>query len=399
MFAAIKGLFRKLLGLPPEVAPPRVDDDDPRKGELARELLTLRVRTLYSTRPRTILRERNNRLRLFELSRLYAEYLDRLQGRITLRDLWGGMTTFGELRDQARGLLDADRAAGEALRTDTERDVLVRIERTCDEVVREIFEPRLRAAPAEAGGAAGVDGAEAVGHAGAMADGLVRLEPAGDAGPLAFGARPVHTAMTTREAARGLRVPAPQPEPHPQPQPPSAPEADTEEFEPDPARHALVAHNQPIPAHDRPPAELAVPLDADWLRKLFRANLHWDNELFADGGLVLSDFSADLLPVGFPRDRRYPELVLGHRLEQRLVQSLELGTDLVAIQSSMTLTGDLTTLISPDLPEAQRDLYLALHQQSMQGALGYWGTLIQALQAFLSGLFDTAFGRRDGGGG
>lgn len=392
MFDRLKGLWRKLLGHPPQALPPTLDDDDPRKGQMARELLTLRVRTLYSTRPRTVLRERNNRLRLFELSRIYAEYLDRLAGRITVRDLWGGMTTFAELRDQARALLDADQAAGQALRSPAERDVLARIERTADGVIREIFEPRLRAAPRAAGGADGSSEAEAPGHGGAMAGGTVHLAD-GAAEPLSFGGGAPRAAMTTRALGQGLHLTRPA-----APEPPPAEEADDDgEFEPDPRRHALVAHNEPIPAHDHPPETVLVPLDADWLRKLFRANLHWDNELFADGGLVLSDVSADLLPPGFPADRRYPELHLSHRLEQGLERSLELGTDLVAIQSSMTLTGDLTTLISPDLPEAQRDLYIALHQQSMQGALGYWGTLIQALQAFLSGLFDTAFGRRDGG--
>ena len=72
---------------------------------------------------------------------------------------------------------------------------------------------------------------------------------------------------------------------------------------------SFVVNNEEIPEHSEDAADV-VSLDPEWLKKLFRANHAWDNELFSDGMTTVSGVDAALLPAELARTRRYPELLL-----------------------------------------------------------------------------------------
>ncbi len=362
---------------------------------MAKGLLTLRVRTIYSRSTRTSSFASSNRLRLFHLSRLYAEALDRLRAETKVHDLYGGLTTFHQLAAQARDLLEEKRPVGShpPPLTPAETDIVHRIALTCERVVHEVFYPRRRAWILSTQQAEGD----------ALDDKVVELpdrqtEPEAD-GPLSFSRRSggrTRRAMTLasiRDARRERVAPsAPPPDAgastgrRTEPLVPSD-DDDDDDFGP----LSFATMGEDMVGHGDEEGEFEAPSD-DWLRELFAANAYWDNELFSDGSTSVEGMRAELLPPELLETHRYPVLTLSPHLEQELAVALELGTDIVALETSMSLSGDITTTISPDIPLEQRDLYLAIHRDSMRNALDYWTSIIQALQAFLTSLADAAFG-------
>ena len=341
----------------------------------ASELLTLRVRTIYTTDPRPELIEKSNRQRLFALSRAYARYLDRRLEQPEPRDLFGGMTTFHELAEQAAEL--RARAAEEG----PEQEILARIERESTRVVQEIFHPRRRA---------WIRQSQARADAPAMDE--VAVEEAAMA--------PAQHGSVQRVAVLGGAGAA-----SPSPAPTSALEllGELDDLDglddlPDIGEGPMMLStiNEDIPAHEDPAHELTE-IDPEWHRKLIAANAAWDNELFADGQTTLSGVDPGLLPAELQVSRQYPPLELSRRQELLLQSALELGTDIVALHTSLSLTGDVVTRISPHVPEDQRALFLALHKDGTANAMSHWSSIIQALQTLLSGVLGAALRRPEDG--
>ena len=422
-------LWHRMTGRSPE--PAAEAEDNPEKGAFARELLTLRVRTVYSTSPRTSHSERDNRQRLFQLSRLYADYLDTVQGSPTVRDFYGGISTFMELETQATQLLITDRARARAgvpaTLTPAQADLLGRIQRTSQRIVQDIFHDRRRACAREL-----EESGEVAAHEQAAAERELVQKPAGrqggkvpgvnrsamkttvevpakagpdevddhdDVGPMAFGGgtreRVDEPQTVPYEVERGMTMADLLSQLEAAPPPPEDDDDDDDDDDGPKSFRSFGEDN----------ALARTPSSADqgdrlanmrrWAKDYFSDNFHWDNDLLSDGLTTVSGVEAHLLPPDLAESRRYPDLLLSRSLQGELEQALELGTDIIALETSMSLSGDITTVISPLMPEAQRDLYLSLHKDGMSNALSYWTSIIQALQAFLNGLFDTAMGKGD----
>ena len=353
--------------------------DDPERTSFAREMMTLRVRTIYATDSSPIRHAQDNRQRLFALSRAYADYLDDLSGDRRMRDFFGGMTTFEELAAQARELLNRDAEVDGGRLSPVDRELVSRVERTSLGIVREIFQVRLRAwmvsrqeGNAEEG--VGIDPSIAA-DAAFTTDNVAicrDLHASGANWMMAAQTQPPEDEAglegVVQAAVRGVTL------------------ADL-------ASGAMPVGSARASSEGEETVPMAPQIDREQLKTLFLANATWDNELFPDGQTVLMDLPTELLPVELQQTRRYPPIELSRVPQQSLLHACELGVDLVAIDSSISLSGDITTRISPYLPPELQPLYLDLHRAGMSNALSYWTAIIKAVQAFLNGLFDVAFSK------
>lgn len=70
----------------------------------------------------------------------------------------------------------------------------------------------------------------------------------------------------------------------------------------------------------------------------------------------------------------------------------DVGTETVLMQSTMHIDGDLTVRVSPQLPEAKREFYAALHNGYMRTSVGQWQNLFNLIRELAGDLGKAIWG-------
>ncbi|HET9932580.1 MAG TPA: hypothetical protein VFQ35_17880 [Polyangiaceae bacterium] len=88
---------------------------------------------------------------------------------------------------------------------------------------------------------------------------------------------------------------------------------------------------------------------------------------------------------GSANDFRPEQLPLTDRQRLVLRKAWELGTEVVVLQTSVTLDGDVVSRIHPDYAEPEKRGYLEAHQRGVDTSIAFWKTLV--------GIVRSLFGR------
>lgn len=132
----------------------------------------------------------------------------------------------------------------------------------------------------------------------------------------------------------------------------------------------------------------------DWQRH-WKHNFTWNNEVLQGPADSAVWVPMELRPKEYRDRRNLPPLELDTASKALLDLAFDLGVDEVAMQTTLTLSGDITNHISPHLPPEERALLLEMHKRSVENGLSYWTSLIEAVTAFLSNLLGLIFQSKD----
>lgn len=141
----------------------------------------------------------------------------------------------------------------------------------------------------------------------------------------------------------------------------------------------------------RPPSA-RVDAEAWWAH--WRANFAWNNEVLYGDVDAVGWMPPELLPEEHRGRQTLPPLQLDDTATRALHMAYEMGTDPIALQTTISMSGDVINQISPHIPLADQALMLEVHRRGVESALFRWTSIIDAVALFVGNLLNAANPKR-----